>query len=65
MEEIVEVFDADVCSTPREEDYGFIETGTFTAFSKEPFFQISLVRTVIQDDDKILSNPEVICISQP
>lgn len=43
VEEIVDVFEQ-MCSTPLEEDMVLFETGTFTAFSKEPFFQISLVR---------------------
>ena len=40
VEEIVDVFEQ-MCSTPLEEDMVLFETGTFTAFSKEPFFQIS------------------------
>ena len=43
VEEIVDVFEQ-MCSTPLEEDMVLFETGTFTEFSKEPFFQISLVR---------------------
>lgn len=41
-EAIDDVFEQ-MCSTPLEEDMVLFETGTFTAFSKEPFFQISLV----------------------
>ena len=37
VEEIVDVFEQ-MCSTPLEEDMVLFETGTFTAFSKEPFF---------------------------
>ena len=43
VEGIVDVFEQ-MCSTPLEEDMVLFETGTFTDFSKEPFFQISLVR---------------------
>ena len=39
VEEIVDVFEQ-MCSTPLEEDMVLFETGTFTAFSKEPFFQM-------------------------
>ena len=42
VEGIVDVFEQ-MCSTPLEEDMVLFETGTFTDFSKEPFFQISLV----------------------
>ena len=51
VEEIVDVFEQ-MCSTPLEEDMVLFETGTFTAFSKEPFFQISLVRQFSNDDEE-------------
>lgn len=40
VEGIVDVFEQ-MCSTPLEEDMVLFETGIFTDFSKEPFFQIS------------------------
>ena len=52
VEEIVDVFEQ-MCSTPLEEDMVLFETGTFTAFSKEPFFQISLVRQFSNDDEEL------------
>lgn len=51
VEEIVDVFEQ-MCSTPLEEDMVLFETGIFTAFSKEPFFQISLVRQFSNDDEE-------------
>ena len=51
VEGIVDVFER-MCSTPLEEDMVLFETGTFTAFSKEPFFQISLVRQFSNDDEE-------------
>ena len=51
VEEIIDVFEQ-MCSTPLEEDMVLFETGTFTAFSKEPFFQISLVRQFSNDDEE-------------
>ena len=51
VEEIVDVFEQ-MCSTPLEEDMVLFETGTFTDFSKEPFFQISLVRQFPNDDEE-------------
>ena len=55
VEEIVDVFEQ-MCSTPLEEDMVLFETGTFTAFSKEPFFQISLVRQFSNDDEEFYSD---------
>ena len=51
VEGIVDVFEQ-MCSTPLEEDMVLFETGTFTDFSKEPFFQISLVRQFSNDDEE-------------
>ena len=51
VEEIVDVFEQ-MCSTPLEEDMVLFETGTFTALSKEPFFQISLVRQFSNDEEE-------------
>ena len=51
VEGIVDVFEQ-MCSTPLEEDMVLFETGTFTDFSKEPFFQISLVRQFPNDDEE-------------
>ena len=53
VEGIVDVFEQ-MCSTPLEEDMVLFETGTFTAFSKEPFFQISLVRQFSNDDEEFI-----------
>ena len=51
VEEIVDVFEQ-MCSTPLEEDMVLFETGIFTDFSKEPFFQTSLVRQFSNDDEE-------------
>jgi hypothetical protein len=51
VEGIVDVFEQ-MCSTPLEEDMVLFETGIFTDFSKEPFFQISLVRQFSNDDEE-------------
>ena len=51
VEEIVDVFEQ-MCSTPLEEDMVLFETGTFTEFSKEPFFQISFVRQFSNSDEE-------------
>lgn len=56
VEEIVDVFEQ-MCSTPLEEDMVLFETGTFTEFSKEPFFQISLVRQFSNSDEELNINP--------
>ena len=41
------------CAAHRLKKIWFLfETGTFTAFSKEPFFQISLVRQFSNDDEE-------------
>ena len=45
VEEIVDVFEQ-MCSTPLEEDMVLFETGTFTAFSKEPFFALFSPKSV-------------------
>ena len=46
VEEIVDVFEQ-MCSTPLEEDMVLFETGTFTAFSKEPFEEFYQIHVVI------------------
>lgn len=51
LEEIVDVFEQ-MCSTPLEEDMILFETGTFTAFTDEPAFGISLVRQIPNDDEE-------------
>jgi len=51
VEGIVDVFEQ-MCSAPLEEDMVLFETGIFTDFSKEPFFQISLVRQFSNDDEE-------------
>lgn len=43
LEKIVDVFEQ-MCSMPLENDVILFETGTFSTFSPEPLFQISLVR---------------------
>ena len=40
------------CAAHRLKNMVLFETGTFTAFSKEPFFQISLVRQFSNDDEE-------------
>ena len=53
LEEIVDVFEQ-MCSIPLEfeEDMILFETGTFTTFSREPVFEISLVRQFPNDDEE-------------
>ena len=51
LEEIVDVFEQ-MCSTPLEEDMILFETGTFTAFTDEPVFEISLVRQIPNDNEE-------------
>ena len=43
LEEIIDVFEQ-MCSIPFEEDMFLFETGTYTAFTDEPAYEISLVR---------------------
>ena len=64
VEGIVDVFEQ-MCSTPLEEDMVLFETGIFTAFSKEPFFQISLVRQFSNDDEEFYQIMWTSCMSQP
>ena len=64
VEGIVDVFEQ-ICSTPLEEDMVLFETGTFTDFSKEPFFQISLVRQFSNDDEEFYQIHVTSCMSQP
>lgn len=51
LEEIVNIFER-MCSIPLEEDMILFETGTFTYFSDEPMFQISLVRQFPNEDEE-------------
>ena len=51
LEEIVDVFEQ-MCNIPLEEDMILFETGTFTSFSPEPVFEISLVRQFPNDDEE-------------
>lgn len=49
LEDIVKVFEQ-MCDIPLEDDMILFETGTFTSHSKEPLFQISLVRQCSNED---------------
>ena len=51
LEEIVNIFER-MCSIPLEEDMILFETGTFTSFTDEPMFQISLVRQFPNEDEE-------------
>lgn len=50
LENIVDVFEQ-MCSMPLENDVILFETGTFSTFSPEPLFQISLVRQYPNEED--------------
>ena len=50
-EDIVKVFEQ-MCDMPIEDDMILFETGTFTSHSKEPLFQISLVRQCSNEDEE-------------
>lgn len=50
LEKIVDVFEQ-MCSMPLENDMILFETGTFSTFSPEPLFQISLVRQCPNEED--------------
>ena len=41
-----------MCDIPLEDDMILFETGTFTSHSKEPLFQISLVRQCSNEDEE-------------
>lgn len=64
VEGIVDVFEQ-MCSTPLEEDMVLFETGIFTDFSKEPFFQISLVRQFSMMMKSFIKSMWTSCMSQP
>ena len=51
LEEIVDVFEQ-MCSIPLEEEMILFETGTFSTFTTEPVFEISLVRQFSNDDEE-------------
>lgn len=51
LEDIVKVFEQ-MCDIPLEEDMVLFETGTFTSHSKEPLFQISLVRQCSNENEE-------------
>ena len=51
LEEIVAIFE-DLCRQPIEDEMILFETGTFTAISDKPMFQLSLVRQVPNEDEE-------------
>ena len=51
LEDIVKVFEQ-MCDIPLEDDMILFETGTFTSHSKEPLFQISLVRQCSNENEE-------------
>ncbi len=51
LKEIVDIFEQ-MCSIPLEDDMILFETGTFTTFTPEPVFEISLVRQFPNDDEE-------------
>lgn len=50
-EDIVKVFEQ-MCDMPIEDGMILFETGTFTSHSKEPLFQISLVKQCSNEDEE-------------
>ena len=51
LEEMVAIFE-DLCREPIEDEMILFETGTFTAISDKPMFQISLVRQTSNEDEE-------------
>ena len=51
LEEMVAIFE-DLCHEPIEDEMILFETGTFTAISDKPLFQLSLVRQVPDEDEE-------------
>ena len=51
LEDMVAIFE-DLCSVPIEDEMILFETGTFTAISDKPLFQLSLVRQAPNEDEE-------------
>lgn len=51
LEEMLAIFE-DLCSVPIEDEMILFETGTFTAISDKPLFQLSLVRQAPNEDEE-------------
>ena len=51
LEEMVAIFE-ELCREPIENEMVLFETGTFTAISDKPMFQLSLVRQVPNEDEE-------------
>ena len=51
LEEMVAIFEG-LCREPIENEMVLFETGTFTAISDKPMFQLSLVRQVPNEDEE-------------
>ena len=51
LEDMVSIFE-DLCREPIEDEMVLFETGTFTAISDKPLFQLSLVRQAPNEDEE-------------
>lgn len=51
LEEMVAIFE-DLCREPIDDEMILFEVGTFTSISDKPFFQLSLVRQVPNEDEE-------------
>ena len=51
LEEMVAIFE-DLCREPIDDEMILFETGTFTAISDKPMFQLSLVRQAPNEDEE-------------
>ena len=51
LEEMVAIFE-DLCREPIDDEMILFETGTFTAISDKPLFQLSLIRQVPDEDEE-------------
>ena len=51
LEDMVAIFE-DLCRQPIEDEMILFETGTFTAISDQPLFQLSLVRQAPNEDEE-------------
>ena len=51
LEDMVEIFE-DLCSVPIEDEMILFETGTYSAISNKPLFQLSLVRQAPNEDEE-------------
>ena len=51
LEDMVAIFE-DLCREPIDDEMILFEVGTFTSISDKPFFQLSLVRQVPNEDEE-------------